>query len=138
LASHNKWIPDIEELSDVKMNFPIIADQDRKVAELYDMIHPNASVKATVRSVFIIGPDKQIKLTLTYPASTGRNFNELLRVIDSLQLTANHSVATPADWQDGDDAIVVPSISTEDAIKLFPKGVREVKPYLRYTPQPNK
>ncbi|MFT5885033.1 MAG: alkyl hydroperoxide reductase subunit AhpC [Arcticibacterium sp.] len=138
LASHNKWIPDIEEVNNVKMNFPIIADQDRKVAELYDMIHPNASVKATVRSVFIIGPDKKIKLTLTYPASTGRNFNELLRVIDSLQLTANYSVATPADWQDGDDAIVVPSISTEDAIKQFPKGVKEVKPYLRYTPQPNK
>ncbi len=138
LDSHNKWILDIEEVNNVKMNFPIIADQDRKVAELYDMIHPNASVKATVRSVFIIGPDKKVKLTLTYPASTGRNFTELLRVIDSLQLTADHSVATPADWKDGDDAIVVPTISTEDAIKQFPKGVREVKPYLRYTPQPNK
>ncbi|WP_341225535.1 peroxiredoxin [uncultured Arcticibacterium sp.] len=138
LDSHNKWIPDIEEVSNVKMNFPIIADENRQVAELYDMIHPNASAKATVRSVFIIGPDKKIKLTLTYPASTGRNFTELLRVIDSLQLTDNHSVATPADWKDGDDAIVVPSISTEDAIKKFPKGVREVKPYLRYTPQPNK
>jgi alkyl hydroperoxide reductase subunit AhpC len=138
LASHNKWIPDIEEVNGVKMNFPIIADEDRNVVELYDMIHPNASVKATVRSVFIIGPDKTIKLMLTYPASTGRNFNELLRVIDSLQLTAEYSVATPADWQDGDDAIVVPSISTEDAIKQFPKGVKEVKPYLRYTPQPNK
>lgn len=138
LDSHNKWIPDIEEVSNVKMNFPIIADENRKVAELYDMIHPNASAKATVRSVFIIGPDKKIKLTLTYPASTGRNFTELLRVIDSLQLTADHSVATPADWKDGDDAIVVPSISTEDAIKKFPKGVKEVKPYLRYTPQPNK
>jgi len=138
LASHNKWIPDIEEVNGVKMNFPIIADEHRNVAELYDMIHPNASVKATVRSVFIIGPDKTIKLMLTYPATTGRNFNELLRVIDSLQLTAEYSVATPADWQDGDDAIVVPSISTEDAIKQFPKGVKEVKPYLRYTPQPNK
>ncbi|AWV97202.1 peroxiredoxin [Arcticibacterium luteifluviistationis] len=138
LDSHNKWIPDIEEVSNVKMNFPIIADENRKVAELYDMIHPNASASATVRSVFIIGPDKKIKLTLTYPASTGRNFTELLRVIDSLQLTADYSVATPADWKDGDDAIVVPSISTEDAIKKFPKGVREVKPYLRYTPQPNK
>jgi len=138
LASHNKWIPDIEELNGVKMNFPIIADENRVVAELYDMIHPNASVKATVRSVFIIGPDKTVKLMLTYPASTGRNFNELLRVIDSLQLTAEYSVATPADWQDGDDTIVVPSISTADAIKQFPKGVKEVKPYLRYTPQPNK
>ncbi|MGR3809703.1 peroxiredoxin [Jiulongibacter sp. NS-SX5] len=138
LESHNKWVPDIEEVNGVTMNFPIIADEERKVAELYDMIHPNASAKATVRSVFIIGPDKTIKLMLTYPASTGRNFTELLRVIDSLQLTANHSVATPADWKDGDDAIVVPSISTEDAIKKFPKGVKEVKPYLRYTPQPNK
>ncbi|KPM49744.1 peroxiredoxin [Jiulongibacter sediminis] len=138
LESHNKWIPDIEEVNGVTMNFPIIADEDRKVAELYDMIHPNASAKATVRSVFIIGPDKTIKLMLTYPASTGRNFTELLRVIDSLQLTANHSVATPADWKDGDDAIVIPTISTEDAIKKFPKGVKEVKPYLRYTPQPNK
>lgn len=138
LDSHNKWIPDIEEVNNVKMNFPIIADSDRKVAELYDMIHPNASVKATVRSVFIIGPDKQVKLTLTYPASTGRNFQELLRVIDSLQLTANYKVATPADWQDGDDTIVVPTISTEDAKTIFPKGVTEVKPYLRYTPQPNK
>ncbi len=138
LDSHNKWIPDIEEINGVKMNFPIIADPDRKIAELYDMIHPNASEKATVRSVFIIGPDKKIKLTLTYPASTGRNFTELLRVIDSLQLTAVHAVATPADWQDGDDTIVVPAVSTEDAIARFPKGVRVVKPYLRYTPQPNK
>jgi len=138
LASHNKWIPDIEEVNKVKMNFPIIADQNRVVAELYDMIHPNASEKATVRSVFIIGPDKKVKLMLTYPASTGRNFQELLRVIDSLQLTAQYSVATPADWKDGDDAIVVPSISTADAILKFPKGVTEVKPYLRYTPQPNK
>lgn len=138
LSSHKKWIPDIEEVNGVKMNFPIIADENRVVAELYDMIHPNASEKATVRSVFIIGPDKKVKLMLTYPASTGRNFQELLRVIDSLQLTAVHSVATPADWKDGDDAIVVPSISTADAIAKFPKGVKEVKPYLRYTPQPNK
>ncbi|HLO43010.1 MAG TPA: peroxiredoxin [Leadbetterella sp.] len=138
LESHNKWVPDIEEVNGVKMNFPIIADPDRTVAEMYDMIHPNASEKATVRSVFIIGPDKKIKLMLIYPASTGRNFQELLRVIDSLQLTAEYSVATPADWKDGDDAIVVPSISTADAITKFPKGVKEVKPYLRYTPQPNK
>lgn len=138
LDSHNKWVPDIEEINGVTMNFPIIADENKVVANLYDMIHPNASEKATVRSVFIIGPDKKIKLTLTYPASTGRNFNELLRVIDSLQLTASYSVATPADWQDGDNCIVVPSISTADAIAKFPKGVEEVRPYLRYTPQPNK
>ncbi|HOY14892.1 MAG TPA: redoxin domain-containing protein, partial [Saprospiraceae bacterium] len=138
LESHNRWIPDIEEINHVKMNFPIIADENRTVATLYDMIHPNASEKATVRSVFIIGPDKKVKLTLTYPASTGRNFTELLRVIDSLQLTAQYSVATPADWKDGDDTIVVPSVSTADAILKFPKGVNEVKPYLRYTPQPNK
>lgn len=138
LESHMKWIPDIEEVNNVKMNFPIIADSSRQVAELYDMIHPNSSEKSTVRSVFIIGPDKQIKLSLTYPPSTGRNFNELLRVIDSLQLTANHKVATPADWQDGDDTIVSPSISTEDAKTMFTKGITEVKPYLRYTPQPNK
>jgi alkyl hydroperoxide reductase subunit AhpC len=138
LDSHNRWVTDIEEVNGVKMNFPIIADPDKTVAEMYDMIHPNASEKATVRSVFIIGPDKKIKLMLTYPASTGRNFQELLRVIDSLQLTAQYSVATPADWKDGDDAIVLPYISTADAIEKFPKGVREVKPYLRYTPQPNK
>lgn len=136
LDSHNRWIPDIEEVNNVKFNFPIIADEGRKVAELYDMIHPNASEKATVRSVFVIGPDKKVKLTLTYPASTGRNFQEILRVIDSLQLTSNHSLATPADWVQGDDAIVVPAVSTEDAIKKFPKGVKVVKPYLRYTPQP--
>lgn len=138
LDSHMKWIPDIEEINGVKMNFPIIADEGRKVAELYDMIHPNASVKATVRSVFIIGPDKTIKLMLTYPASTGRNFNELLRVVDSLQLTSEHSLATPADWQVGDDAIVTPNISTPDAINMFPLGVKEVRPYLRYTPSPKK
>jgi alkyl hydroperoxide reductase subunit AhpC len=138
LASHSKWVPDIEEVNGVKINFPIIADAERNVATLYDMIHPNASEKATVRSVFIIGPDKKVKLTLTYPASTGRNFTELLRVIDSLQLTSNYQVATPADWIEGEDTIVIPSVSTEDAIKKFPKGVRVVKPYLRYTPQPNK
>ncbi len=136
LDSHNRWIPDIEEVSNVEFNFPIIADEGRKVAELYDMIHPNASEKATVRSVFVIGPDKKVKLTLTYPASTGRNFQEILRVVDSLQLTANHALATPADWQQGDDAIIVPSVSTEDAIQRFPKGVKVVKPYLRYTPAP--
>lgn len=138
LDSHNKWVPDIQEVNNVEVNFPIIADGDRNVATLYDMIHPNASEKATVRSVFVIGPDKKIKLTLTYPASTGRNFQEILRVIDSLQLTANYQVATPADWKDGDDTIVVPAVSTEDAIAKFPKGVNVVKPYLRYTPQPNK
>lgn len=138
IDSHNRWIPDINEINDTEVNFPLIADEGRKVAELYDMIHPNASEKSTVRSVFVIGPDKKIKLTLTYPASTGRNFNEILRVIDSLQLTANYSVATPADWKDGDDVIVVPAVSTEDAEKKFTKGLNIVKPYLRYTPQPNK
>lgn len=137
LASHNKWIPDIEEVNNVKFNFPIIADSDRKVAELYDMIHPNASEKATVRSVFVIGPDKKVKLTLTYPASTGRNFQEILRVIDSLQLTANYQVATPADWKNGEDVIIVPAVSNEAAIEKFPKGFKSVKPYLRITPQPN-
>jgi alkyl hydroperoxide reductase subunit AhpC len=137
LDKHHGWVNDINETQNCTVNFPIIADEDRKVAELYDMIHPNASMTATVRSVFIIGPDKKIKLTLTYPASTGRNFFEILRVIDSLQLTANHSVATPANWNQGEDVIVVPAVSTEDAIKKFPKGVKVVKPYLRYTPQPN-
>ncbi|MFN3381518.1 peroxiredoxin [Runella zeae] len=138
LDSHNRWVPDINEVNNTEVNFPIIADGDRNVATLYDMIHPNASEKATVRSVFVIGPDKKIKLTLTYPASTGRNFNEILRVIDSLQLTANYQVATPADWKEGDDVIVVPAVSTEDAQKKFTKGLNIVKPYLRYTPQPNK
>ncbi|RDB07918.1 peroxiredoxin [Runella aurantiaca] len=138
LESHNRWVPDINEVNSTVVNFPIIADGDRNVATLYDMIHPNASEKATVRSVFVIGPDKKIKLTLTYPASTGRNFNEILRVIDSLQLTANYQVATPADWKDGEDVIVVPAVSTEDAQKKFTKGLNIVKPYLRYTPQPNK
>lgn len=137
LDSHNKWVPDIEEVNHVEMNFPIIADPEKKVAILYDMIHPNASEKATVRSVFIIGPDKKIKLTLTYPASTGRNFNEILRVIDSLQLTANYQVATPADWNYGEDVIITPAVSNEDAVVKFPKGFTSVKPYLRKTPQPN-
>jgi alkyl hydroperoxide reductase subunit AhpC len=137
LASHNKWVPDIEEVNNVKVNFPIIADPEKKVALLYDMIHPNASEKATVRSVFIIGTDKKIKLTLTYPASTGRNFTELLRVIDSLQLTANYQVATPADWVNGEDVIITPAVSNEDALTKFPKGFTSVKPYLRITPQPN-
>jgi thioredoxin-dependent peroxiredoxin len=119
------------------VQFPIIADPDRVVATLYDMIHPNASEKTTVRSLFIIGPDKKVKLIITYPASTGRNFHEVLRVLESLQLTAEFSVATPADWEHGEDVIVVPAISTADAIVKFPKGVNEVKPYLRYTPQPN-
>ena len=138
LESHTEWVKDINETQNTTVNFPMIADKDRQVAELYDMIHPNASEKATVRSVFIIGPDKKIKLTLTYPASTGRNFTEILRVIDSLQLTANYQVATPADWTEGQDVIVVPAVSTEDAIKKFPKGITIVKPYLRTTPQPNK
>ncbi|MFN8431381.1 MAG: peroxiredoxin [Spirosomataceae bacterium] len=137
LDSHNRWIPDIEEVNNVKFNFPIIADEGRKVAELYDMIHPNASEKATVRSVFIIGPDKKVKLTLTYPASTGRNFQEILRVIDSLQLTANYSVATPADWKNGEDVIITPAVSNEQADQKFPKGYKSIKPYLRVTPQPN-
>lgn len=137
LASHNKWVPDIEEVNNIKVNFPIIADPEKKVALLYDMIHPNASEKATVRSVFIIGPDKKIKLTLTYPASTGRNFTELLRVIDSLQLTANYQVATPADWVNGEDVIITPAVTNEDALTKFPKGFTSVKPYLRITPQPN-
>ena len=137
LDKHQGWIKDINETQNCTVDFPIIADEDRKVAELYDMIHPNASLTATVRSLFIIGPDKKLKLSITYPASTGRNFHEVLRVIDSLQLTANYSVATPADWKAGEDVIVVPAVSTEDAIKKFPKGVKIVKPYLRYTPQPN-
>ena len=137
LDSHNNWVPDIEEVNNVKVNFPIIADLEKKVALLYDMIHPNASEKATVRSVFIIGPDKKIKLTLTYPASTGRNFTEILRVIDSLQLTANYQVATPADWKNGEDVIITPAVSNEDAVSKFPKGFTTIKPYLRKTPQPN-
>ena len=137
LDKHEGWIKDINETQNTTVNFPLIADHDRNVATLYDMIHPNASATATVRSLFVIGPDKAVKLIITYPASTGRNFIEVLRVIDSLQLTANYSVATPADWKQGEDVIVVPAVSTEDAIKKFPKGVKVVKPYLRYTPQPN-
>jgi len=137
LDKHIGWIKDINETQHVTVGFPIIADSDRTVANLYGMIHPNASETFTVRSLFVIGPDKKVKLTITYPASTGRNFVEVLRVIDSLQLTANFSVATPADWKEGEDVIVVPAVSTEDAIKKFPKGVKVVKPYLRYTPQPN-
>jgi len=138
LESHHGWVKDINETQSCSMNFPIIADPDRKVATAYDMIHPNADTTATVRSVFVIGPDKKIKLTLTYPASTGRNFLELLRVIDSLQLTAKFKVATPADWKDGEDCIITPAVKDDDAQKMFPKGIRRVKPYLRYTPQPNR
>ncbi len=138
LESHTGWICDINETQSTTMNFPIIADPDRTVAGLYDMIHPNADDTATVRSVFIIGPDKKIKLTLTYPASTGRNFLELLRVIDSLQLTARYKVATPANWVDGEDCIISPAVKDADIPANFPKGQRRVKPYLRYTPQPNK
>ncbi|MDQ3088787.1 MAG: peroxiredoxin [Acidobacteriota bacterium] len=138
LTSHEGWAKDIEETQGAKVNFPMIADSDRKVSDLYDMIHPNASDTFTVRSVFVIDPDKKVKLTLTYPASTGRNFDELLRVIDSLQLTADYSVATPVNWKDGDDCIIVPSVSDEDAKEKFPAGFRAAKPYLRITPQPNK
>ena len=137
-ASHNVWIKDINETQHTTVNFPIIADEDKKVAVLYDMMHPNATEKTTVRSVFIIGPDKKIKLTMTYPASTGRNFAEILRVIDSLQLTAYHSVATPANWVDGDDVVIIPSIPDADVPAKFPKGAKYIKPYLRLTPQPNK
>ena len=134
LEQHHGWVKDINETQNCNVDFPIIADENREVATLYDMIHPNASATATVRSLFVIGPDKAVKLMITYPASTGRNFFEVLRVIDSLQLTANHSVSTPADWKNGEDVIISPSIPTEDAVKKFPKGVKVVKPYLRYTP----
>ena len=137
LDKHVSWVNDINETQNCTVDFPLIADEDKKVANLYGMIHPNASETFTVRSLFVIGPDKKVKLTITYPASTGRNFNEVLRVIDSLQLTANYSVATPANWNSGEDVIVVPAVSTEDAMKKFSKGVKIVKPYLRYTPQPN-
>ncbi len=136
VASHHAWISDINETQHTSVNFPIIADEDRKVSDLYDMIHPNANDTLTVRSVFIIGPDRKVKLILTYPASTGRNFYELLRVIDSLQLTAYRKVATPANWEHGQDVVVSPSVPTEEARKLFEKGVREIKPYLRLTPDP--
>jgi alkyl hydroperoxide reductase subunit AhpC len=137
LEDHKKWINDINETQNTKVNFPLIADPERKIADLYDMIHPNANDKQTVRSVFIIAPDKKIKLMITYPASTGRNFTELLRVIDSLQLTSNYSVATPANWKNGEDCIVALSVTNEEADKKFPKGYKIVKPYLRVTPQPN-
>ena len=134
---HISWINDINETQHCTVDFPIIADDDKKVSNLFDFLHPNASATSTVRSLVIIGPDKAVKLIITYPASTGRNFVEVLRVIDSLQLTAKYSVATPVNWKEGEKVIVVPSISTEDAIKKFPKGVEVIKPYLRYTPQPN-
>ncbi|NCR55580.1 MAG: peroxiredoxin [Microcystis aeruginosa L211-07] len=136
--SHRGWINDINETQNTIVNYPIIADGDRKVSDLYGMIHPNSLNNLTVRSVFIIDPNKKLRLTITYPASTGRNFNEILRVIDSLQLTDNYQVATPANWTDGGDCVVVPSIPTEEARSKFPKGVEEIKPYLRMTPQPNK
>lgn len=137
IESHHGWVNDINETQGTTVNFPIIADEDKKVSELYDMIHPNADATLTVRSVYIIGPDKKIKLIITYPASTGRNFDELLRVIDSLQLTAYHKVATPANWKHGDDVVISPAVSNEDAKNIFVKGFKEVKPYLRLTPQPN-
>lgn len=138
LDSHKSWIGDINETQNTTVDYPIVADPDKSVATMYDMLHPNALTNLTVRSVFIIGPDKKIKLTLTYPASTGRNFDEIIRVIDSLQLTANHSVATPANWKDGEDVVVSPAIATEDIPAKFPKGHKVIKPYLRTTPQPNK
>ncbi|WP_080780548.1 peroxiredoxin [Chryseobacterium phocaeense] len=137
VEDHQNWIKDINETQDTEVQFPIIADKDRNISELYDFIHPNASVTATVRSLLIIDPNKKVRLIITYPASTGRNFNEILRVLDSLQLVDSHSIATPVNWEQGEDVIVPPAISTEDARKIFPKGVTEIKPYLRYTPQPN-
>ena len=138
LDNHKGWAADIEETQGAKLNFPVIADEDHKVSDLYDMIHPNANDTLTVRSVFIIGADKKVKLIITYPASTGRNFDEILRVIDSLQLTANYQVATPVNWKDGDDVIITGAVSDEDAKGKFPKGWKTLKPYLRVTPQPNK
>jgi thioredoxin-dependent peroxiredoxin len=138
VESHNGWVGDILETQGSALNYPIIADPDKKVSDLYDMIHPNANAMVTVRSVFVIDPSKKLRLTITYPPSTGRNFDEILRVIDSLQLTDNYSVATPANWVDGGDCVVVTTISTEDAKVKFPKGITELKPYLRMTPQPNK
>jgi thioredoxin-dependent peroxiredoxin len=139
VESHKGWIGDINETQNTNVNYPILADPDRKVSDLYDMIHPNANNTLTVRSVFIIDPQKKLRLTFTYPASTGRNFEEILRVIDSLQLTDNYSVATPANWQDGEDVVIVPSLKDPEVLKeKFPKGYEEVKPYLRMTPQPNK
>ena len=138
VESHKGWVGDIKETQGHELNFPLIGDEDRKVANLYDMIHPNANDTLTVRSVFIIGPDKKVKLIITYPASTGRNFQEILRVIDSLQLTAKYSVSTPVNWNDGDDVIIAPAINDEDAKTKFPKGFKALKPYLRVTPQPNR
>jgi alkyl hydroperoxide reductase subunit AhpC len=138
LGNHKGWADDIEETQGSKLNFPLISDADHKVSDLYDMIHPNASDTLTVRSVFIIGADKKVKLIITYPAATGRNFDEILRVIDSLQLTAKYSVATPVNWKDGDDVIIGGAVSDEDANAKFPKGWKAIKPYLRVTPQPNK
>jgi thioredoxin-dependent peroxiredoxin len=138
IEKHHEWIGDINETQHTEVNFPIIADSDRKISELYDLIHPNASETFTVRSVFIIGPDKKVKLIISYPASTGRNFNELLRVVDSLQLTAQYSVATPANWQDGEDVVIAPAVKDEDIAAKFPKGYTRIKPYLRLTPQPNR
>jgi thioredoxin-dependent peroxiredoxin len=137
LESHQEWIKDINETQNTEVNFPIIADENRKISELYDFIHPNANATATVRSVQIIAPDKTVKLIITYPASTGRNFNEILRVIDSLQLTANYHVATPANWQKGEDVVIIPAVKDEEIEAKFPKGHKRVKPYLRVTPQPN-
>ncbi|AZB18381.1 peroxiredoxin [Chryseobacterium indologenes] len=137
VEDHQNWVKDINETQNTEVQFPIIADKERKISELYDFIHPNASVTATVRSLLIIDPSKKVRLIITYPASTGRNFNEILRVLDSLQLVDAYTVATPANWENGDDVIVPPNISTDYARKIFPKGVTEVKPYLRYTPQPN-
>lgn len=136
--SHNSWVGDIDETQGCAVNYPILSDADKQVATLYDMIHPNANAKVTVRTVFVIDPARKVRLTITYPPSTGRNFQEILRVLDSLQLTDDYSVATPVNWQDGEDVVVSPAISTEDAKVKFPKGVKEIKPYLRMTPQPNK
>ena len=136
--SHGRWAGDIEDVTGNKLNYPIIGDQDRKVSDLYGMIHPNANDTLTVRSVFVVGPDKKVKLTITYPASTGRNFDEILRVIDSLQLTADYKVATPADWKEGEDVIIVPAVTDDEAKERFPKGFTAIKPYLRVTPQPNR
>jgi len=138
LESHEGWIKDINETQNTTVNYPLIADPNRKVADLYGMIHPNADDTMTVRSVFIIGPDKKIKLMITYPASTGRNFDEIIRVLDSLQLTAKYQVATPVNWKDGEDCIIVPAVPDEEVAAKFPKGSTTIKPYLRYTPQPNK
>lgn len=137
VEDHQNWVKDINETQNTDVQFPIIADKERKISELYDFIHPNASATATVRSLLIIDPAKKVRLIITYPASTGRNFNEILRVLDSLQLVDHYQVATPVNWENGDDVIVPPAVSTEDAIKKFPKGITEIKPYLRYTPQPN-